>query len=724
MQIKKMLWMILIAIFAGNTFAAVITETQNPKGWKIETASSIYQIAVASDGVVIPVYYGPKGNMTQLREADVKVDPKIGSVIREVPIRGGFIEQTPAVEVIYYDGTRDCDLQFVKAEIYEQNSLPCLRIDMKDNVYDLVVSEFIRVVPESDIIEKWLILKNNSKEIIKIENAQSGSIWLESNEYELQHFSGIWAQEFLLQKTTLSTGIKTLQSRDFMAWASPWFALKPIGKTAQTNGSVWFGEIAYSGNWRIDFEKKAKGNVQVIGGINFWDTAIELKPDAEFTTAKIVFGFAPDGMNGASQRMHNYIRGNVLRPAFRQKVKPVIYNSWFATGFDVNEQHQLALAKVAKEIGVELFVIDDGWFKGRNNDKAALGDWTVDKKKFPNGLTSMIKQINDMGMDFGIWIEPEMTNQDSDLYRAHPDWVLRYPKRVAHEHRNQLTLNLAREDVYQYLFKAFDEFLSSNNIKFIKWDHNRQLSEPGWPEAPIGEQREVRIRYIQNLYRLIDELEKNHPDIIFEACSGGGSRIDLGILSRLDQAWPSDNTCPTDRIMMQYAYLNAFPANTMVSWVTDEDWHKEKPSLKYRFDVSSCGVLGIGANITKWSDEDKKIAAEKIAQYKTIRDIVQFGNVYKLISPFEGQRCVLEYVNTDASKAVVFFYNMWDSLGLSTPTTRDYNFVRLAGLDAKATYTVTGNWQGKADGQTLMNIGIPWFAFGNFNSGIVIIKKE
>jgi alpha-galactosidase len=704
--------------------AAVITGTKNPVGWKIETALSSYQIAVAQDLIVIPLYYGPKGNMAEVRAPAVNVEKKIGSKIREVPFRGGFIEQTPAVEVVFADGTRDCDLQYVKSEIFERGGLPCLRVDMKDSVYGLMVSEFIRVVPESDILEKWLVLRNDGNDIIRIENAQSGSIWLEANEYELVHFSGKWAHEFMLEKTVLSPGVKTLQCRDLMGWASPWFAVRPLGKTTELHGPVWFGEVAYSGNWRIDFEKTADGNVQIVGGINFWDTAVELQPKREFTTAKMVFGFAPDGMNGASQRLHNYIRTHVLRPKFAAKPHPVLYNSWFATTFDVNEQHQLELAKIAKEIGVELFVIDDGWFKGRVNDQAGLGDWTVDKNKFPNGLTPLIKKINELGMDFGIWIEPEMTNANSDLYRRHPDWVLRYPKRTAHEHRNQLVLNLAREDVYQYLLASFDKFLGENNIKFIKWDHNRAITEPGWPDAPIGMQREVRIRYIENLYRLVDELQSRHPDVMFETCSGGGSRIDLGILSRMDQAWPSDNTCPGDRIMMQYAYLNAYPANTMDCWVTSEDWRREKPSLKFRFDVSSSGVLGIGADITKWSAEERKIAAEKIAQYKTIRGIVQLGDVYRLQSPFEGQRAVLEYISPDSSEAVIFLYNIWDTLPQSTPTTRGYNFVRLVALDPKATYSLNGDWQGKEDGETLMNIGVPWFVYGNFNSGVVVVKKK
>jgi alpha-galactosidase len=320
----------------------------------------------------------------------------------------------------------------------------------------------------------------------------------------------------------------------------------------------------------------------------------------------MVIGYANNGLTGASQRMHRYICERLLPAKFRDRPRPILYNSWYATGFDVNEKHQLALAAVAKEIGVEMFVIDDGWFKGRVNDRGGLGDWTVDKNKFPSGLKPMIDKINAMGLDFGIWVEPEMVNPNSDLYRAHPDWVFHYPKRVRHEQRNQLMLNLAREDVYNYLLDSMTNLLKENNIKFIKWDRNRALTEPGWPDAPADMQREARIRYTHNLYRLIETLRERFPDVWFESCSGGGGRSDLGMLGRMDQTWVSDDTDPVNRILIQYGYLHAFPARTMVSWITHEDWGGIRPSLEYRFHVAMAGVLGIGFDITKWTPRNAK----------------------------------------------------------------------------------------------------------------------
>lgn len=369
-------------------------------------------------------------------------------------------------------------------------------------------------------------------------------------------------------------------------------------------------------------------------------------------------------------------------------------------------------------------MIDDGWFKGRNDDHAALGDWTVDKKKFPNGLQPMIKKINDMGMDFGIWVEPEMVNPNSDLYRVHPDWVFYFPNRTKHEGRNQLTLNLAREDVYQYLFKSLSKLLSENNIKFIKWDHNRTLSEPGWPDAPVNMRREVRIRYISNLYRLIDSLRTRFPEVQFEDCSSGGGRVDLGMLSRMDQTWASDNTDPVDRLFIQYGYLSAFPANTMVSWITHEDWHALKPTLEYKFDVAMSGVLGIGYDITKWTDTDKKLAAEKIAKYKEIRSLIQFGTLYRLVSPFKENRSALQYVADDHSSAVLFCYNMAAYLKGSIPQTQDANVLKLRGLDPNASYKIPQLNSQVYKGDFLMKVGIAWPVKEAYKSMILQVQRE
>lgn len=714
------LWFVTLKVQAKQSSDSVIIFTENPKGWIIHTKSSAYQLILSKEGNVQQVYYGyaeqysfRQKNAQWINSAD------------EIPVRGAFPTKTPLLEVVFSDNVRDCELTFVNAEILSVEGRQTLKIVQKDKYYPLEVTSFIRVLPEFDILEKWVSVKNTGKkETIKIENLQSTSINLPPDVYDLTHMAGEWGHEFQLRKTELTEGVKTLQARDFKSFANPnWFMVRPKNESEDTTGPAWFGTLQYSGNWRMDFDQAFNGRLQIIGGINFWDTDWDLKPGTTFETPKFIIGYTQSGSEGAAQDLSAYIRKTILPEPWRNKIRPVLYNSWYATTFNVNEDQQLALAKIAKDIGVELFVIDDGWFKGRNDDHAALGDWTVDKKKFPNGLQPMIKKINDMGMDFGIWVEPEMVNPNSDLYRAHPDWVFHFPHRTLHEGRHQLMLNLAREDVYQYLLKSLSNLLSENNIKFIKWDHNRTLSEPGWPDAPVAMQREVRIRYINNLYRLVDTLRNRFPEVQFEDCSSGGGRVDLGMLSRMDQAWASDNTDPVDRLFIQYGYLSAFPANTMVSWITHEDWHKQKPSLDFKFDVAMSGVLGIGYDITKWTEEEKKLAKEKIEKYKEIRSLVQSGTLFRLISPFKENKSALEYTSDDRSSAVVFCYNMAEYLEGSIPQTRQANILKLRGLDPKASYKISQLGDAIFKGDFLMKVGISWPVKGAYKSIILEVKK-
>jgi alpha-galactosidase len=726
--------LVILALIAcsnalGQT-AQPITETEEAgaKVWKIQTARSLYEIGVASDGIVVPLYYGPKGGPPSVPMDRLKVSAKIGSTMREVPFRGGLGEQLPAIEVVYPDGVRDADLVYNSSSIIQIDGQPSLQIDLNDAKYGLKVTAYYRVLPDLDLIERWIVLRNEGDKPIALENALSASCQLPAGEYELMHLTGDWAREFMPRTTRLTPGVKTLQSRNFQSFtAPPWIAVYSAG-AGENHGNVFFASLHYSGNWRLDIAQSFPGDVQISGGINFWDTSLQLKPGETFTTPRMVIGFSPDGIQGASQRMHEYVRRDVLPASFRNRRRPVIYNSWCATAFNVQEQQQVVLAKIAKQIGVELFVVDDGWFKGRNDDHAGLGDWIADPKKFPNGLSPMIKQINDLGMDFGIWVEPEMVNPDSDLYRAHPDWVFNFPTRTRHEQRNQLMLNLARQDVYDYLLDAMTKLLSQNNIKFIKWDRNRGLSEPGWPDASPEQQRAVRILYMQNLYKLIDTLRARFPEVMFEDCSGGGGRSDLGMLERTDQIWPSDNTIPTDRLYIQSGFLRMFPPNTMVSWVTDDNWHHAAVSTRYRFAVSMAGVLGVGGDITKWSEADRDTAKKMIALYKEIRPIIQQGTVYQLMLPTASERVALEYLSPDRQQGVLLLYTMRDPLAGSTDAERNTRVVRLHGLDLNASYSIKNDMADGPEqilsGRTLMDVGIPWPLFADYDCAILRLQKK
>ncbi len=406
----------------------------------------------------------------------------------------------------------------------------------------------------------------------------------------------------------------------------------------------------------------------------------------------------------------------------------MIYNSWEATEFNVDEPGQVALAEKAASIGVDRFVMDDGWFGQRKNDHAGLGDWYVNKEKFPNGLKPLIDRVHALGMDFGLWVEPEMVNPDSDLYRKHPDWVLNFPGRPRSESRNQLILNLARPDVRDYVFGFLDKILNENDIAFLKWDYNRNFSEPGWDQVPVDEQKRVYVEFIRNVYSILAELRRKHPKIEIESCSGGGGRVDLGILRYADEVWTSDNTDPFDRLAMQDGFTYAYTPQIMMAWVTDSPhWlNGRSTSLAYRLLSSMQGSLGIGANLNKWSAEDFATAKRLIASYHQVQRTIVQGELYRLISPRnDSEFSSTETVSADKSQAAVFAFSH------STQKGRGFPLLQLQGLDPAAEYKLSWiegkSWPGtpaRASGGWWMNHGIQLELRGDFQAAAFRLDRQ
>ena len=379
----------------------------------------------------------------------------------------------------------------------------------------------------------------------------------------------------------------------------------------------------------------------------------------------------------------------------------MLYNSWEATFFDVTYEGQVKLARKAAAIGVELFCVDDGWFGSRRSDKAGLGDWEVSREQFPDGLEPLVEEIKRLGMKFGLWVEPEMVNPDSDLYRQHPDWILHFPARPRTVGRHQLVLDFGREEVVEYIFTALDRLVSQYSIDFFKWDMNRYASEPG---SVVG--TAIWRKHVAAVYDIMDRLRRKYPDLDIQSCSGGGGRIDLGILGRTDQVWVSDNTDAFDRIRIQEGFSLAYPARCMEAWVTHEhNVITQRPApLELRFDVAMRGVLGIGTSLNELAEEELAIYASYIDFYKRIRHVIQAGDLYRLERLEEFDTSVIEYVLPDGREAVVSI------------TTRDYQVgsfrpgAPLRGLNASATYVVTDRHNAevhRASGFELMTMGIP-----------------
>jgi alpha-galactosidase len=392
--------------------------------------------------------------------------------------------------------------------------------------------------------------------------------------------------------------------------------------------------------------------VQVTGGAGGDESGlIELEPGEAYESPVFAALYTEDGFGGASRAWHAYQLAHVVPKA--EQLRPVLYNSWEATHFDVSEASQRKLADRAADLGVELFVVDDGWFGSRRDDTSGLGDWTPATEQFPEGLRPLADHVHGLGMQFGIWVEPEMVNPDSDLYRAHPEWAQHYPGRRRSEWRNQLVLNLGLPEVREYLFGQLDTLLGSAPIDYVKWDFNRSFSEPGWPGEPYPER--LGLEHVYGFYGLLDRLRAKHPDVAFESCSAGGGRIDLGVLARTDMVWVSDNTDPLDRLSIQHGFSQLHPARVASAWVTDSPnviTGRVTP-LGFRFVSAMAGLLGLGGNLVEWSDAELDEAREWVARYKKIRHVVQHGELHRLRPPGEGLTAV-QYVRGDETVVLVW----------------------------------------------------------------------
>ena len=640
---------------------------------------------------------------------------------------GAGLYTEPALKITFPDGNRDLVLHFVKAT---PDGAQAIDILLKDISREIYVTLRYSMDAETGILARSANIENRDKQPVIIEQAAAAQWTLPPARYTLSYLTGRWAGEWTLNQEAIRPGARVIESRRGTTGhqANPWFA---ISRDASQNaaapmiapeefGEVWFGALAWSGSWRFTIEETQFDFVRVTGGFNPFDFGYKLKPGEHLETPVFYGGYSNHGLGGASRLLDHYEVAHILPHAPNPKPRPVIYNSWEATEFNVDDAGQMALAEKAASIGIDRFVMDDGWFGQRKTDNAGLGDWYVNPKKFPNGLKPLIDKVHSLNMDFGLWVEPEMVNPDSDLYRKHPDWVLNFPGRPRTEQRTQMILNLARPDVRDYVEGFLDKLLTENDIAFLKWDYNRNWSEPGWDQVPADEQKKVYVEFIRNLYSILAELRKKHPNVEIESCSGGGGRVDLGILQYTDEVWPSDNTDPFDRLIMQDGFTYAYTPQVMMAWVTDSPhWlNFRSTTLVYRMLSSMQGSLGIGANLNHWTAEDFATAKRLIAAYHSAQRTIVQGDLYRLISPRDGSEfSSTETVSADKNQAVVFAFTH------STQEGRGFPLLQLQGLDPSAQYQLT--WiEGKAmpgtpqsaSGDWWMNHGINLDLRGDFRA--------
>ena len=686
---------VLLAASVLSAQTAAVHFDSSTKVFRLDGGNVTYSFGVNARGELQSIYWGGRladsdalPAATPMREW-ASFDSSHSNTPEEYAGWGGGLFVEPALKIMFPDGNRDLVLHY-DSHAEKPNGLDVVLKDISRKIY---VTLHYAIDPATGILARSATIESREDKPVTVEQAAAAAWALPAGNYTLNYLTGRWAGEDTLNQEALRHGARVLESRRGSTGqqANPWFAIQ-AGPSSEDHGEVWFGALAWSGSWRFTIEQDQLDGVRVTGGFNPFDFGYVLHPGDKLETPIFYGGYSAHGLGGASRTLHSFEVHNILprtaatASAPVPKPRPVIYNSWEATEFNVSEAGQIELAEKAAALGVDRFVMDDGWFGQRKTDNAGLGDWYVNQEKFPHGLKPLIDRVKALGMDFGLWVEPEMVNPDSDLYRKHPDWVLNFPGRPRSEGRQQLVLNLARKDVHDYVFGFLDKLLNENDIAFLKWDYNRNWSEPGWDELPPAEQKKVYVEFTRNLYAILAELRRKHPNVEIESCSGGGGRVDLGIMRYTDEVWPSDNTDPFDRLSIQDGFTYAYTPQIMMAWVTDSPhwFNKRSTSLSYRMLSSMQGSLGIGANIAKWTPEEIALTKRLIAAYHEVQPTIVQGDLYRLISPRNGSEfSATQTVRQDKGQSVVFAFIH------STQEGRGFPILKLKGLDPKAQYALS-----------------------------------
>jgi alpha-galactosidase len=594
----------------------------------------------------------------------------------------------PAIQVKHADGNPSLELKYVshKKEKIDVNT-SVTSILLKDPVYPFEVTLFYKVWEKENIIEQWTEIKHKEKKSVVLQKYASANLYFANKDFYLTSFQGEYLKEMQPIETKLVQGLRTVDSKlgtRAMLLQTPNFIVS-FGKPASENeGTVMIGQLAWSSNFKLDFEIDSHKNLRLIAGINPFASEYALAPNETFKTPSLIYALSNNGTGEASRNLHSWARK--YRILDGQGERLTLLNNWEATYFDFDENKIKALFKDAKDLGVDMFLLDDGWFGNkypRNNDNAGLGDWQENKKKLPSGLGYLIKEAKNEGVKFGIWIEPEMVNPRSELYEKHLDWVIRQPERPEIYYRNQLVLDLSNPEVQDFVFGIVDDlFVKNPELAFIKWDCNAviynaysaYLNKKGIPQSNLY------VDYVKGLYKVLQRIRAKYPKVPMMLCSGGGGRGDYEFLKYFTEFWPSDDTEPVERIFLQWDYSYFFPSIATDNHVTD--WGKQP--LKFRVDVASMGKLGFDIVASKLDANDKIFCKQAISNYNSFKDIVWHGDMFRLVNPHENDIAALMYVNENKSKAIVFNYlvnNRFSITGTKRP-------VVFNGLDPKKKYTV------------------------------------
>lgn len=589
----------------------------------------------------------------------------------------------PAISVTHADGNNSLDLRYVNHALAKLSSdVGLLSVLLKDPVYNFEVTLYFKSYYQTDVIEIWTTIRHKEKGNVILQKYASANLYLKAGSYWLNQYHGDWAKEMQPEVSRLTHGIKTLDSKlgtRANLFQPSVFMISLDKPSSEDEGSVLYGMLEWSGNFRIDLEMDNTDNLRIIAGINNYASPYTLRPNEEFTTPAFLYTFSDKGKGEASRKLHRWAREYKLLDG--KGTRLTLLNNWEATYFDFNETKLAELLKDTKKLGVDLFLLDDGWFANkypRNSDLAGLGDWQENKKKLPNGIASLVKHAQNEGVKFGIWIEPEMVNPKSELYEKHPDWVVKQTGRDEYYFRNQLVLDLANPVVRDFVYKVVDSLLIKNPaLAYIKWDCNAVIYNAY--SAYLTNQSHFYIEYVRGLYKVLEKIRLKYPKVPMMLCSGGGGRVDYAALQYFTEYWPSDNTDPLERIFIQWEYSYFYPAIASANHVTD--WGKQP--IKFRTDVAMMGKLGFDIVISKLSGNDLLYCQQAIAVYNDIKPVIWQGDQYRLSDPRESSVASILYINEEKTKGVVFNYFVSNRYGEGNKLP-----VRFKGLDPAKKYTV------------------------------------
>lgn len=671
----------------------------------IETAHSQLLLYVASDGRLYQAGLGAPGQK-------VKVPAKGPNRADEFyPQAGDGFSNEPAIQVVHADGNTSTDLLYVGHETTAVDGNASLtRIELKDPAYPFFITLCLKAYRDEDVIEQWAEIRHDESGPVRLIRYLSASPLARGKEYWLSQFHGDYKHEATLVEERLTPGVKVLDSKLGVRAAkfrTPSFVVSLNAPADEESGEAIGGSLAWSGSFALSFDVDPSNRLRMLAGINPFGSEYHLLAGKTFTTPALLWSWSDQGKGQVSRNFHRWALKYGIRDA--AKPRPVLLNNWEATHFDFDEEKIVTLFDGAKEVGADIFLLDDGWFGNnnpRNNDKAGLGDWQVNAKKLPRGLPFLADEARSRGIGFGIWIEPEMVNPASDLYLRHPDWVIRQPHRELDLQRTQLDLDLSRPAVKEFVWKVVDDTLGSPGVAYVKWDANRFVSQPGSTYLSPADQSNLLVDYNFALYDVMARMAQKYPGVMAMGCAGGGGRADYGALKYFHSFWLSDNTDPRGRVLIQWGFGHFFPSAACAAHVT----RMGNRPLKFAVDVAMSGAFGLDLDVAKLTADEKAYLRAAADTYRTrVRDVTAKGDLYRIESPYERPRAALDYVSPDRGRAVLYVYQMKDAQA---------ELVRLRGLDPKRRYRVEElnlpagtpsrlDLNGKTvDGETLLRDGI------------------